>query len=216
MIALIINFNRLLLPAATADWCAKHGLDPVFVDNHSDYPPLLEYYYHCPYDVYRLKENRGHKVIASLNLKKTFKITGSYIATDPDLDLSGVPDDFLDVLKHGLKKYPDFRKCGFSLEINDLPDTKEGNFIRNSVEPSYWQKPLNNLYFDAPVDTTFALYRREDYGHSLVGKSIRTNRPYTVKHIPWYYTDINLLSEDEQYYYKTANSSASGKGRFGL
>ena len=44
MKVLIINFNRLLLPVKLAEFCANRGLSPVFIDNNSDYPPLLEYY----------------------------------------------------------------------------------------------------------------------------------------------------------------------------
>lgn len=212
MITFIINYNRLTLSKNVADWCAAHGLTPIFIDNHSDYGALLEYYYNCPYQVYRLKENRGHRVISSLDLKKLFGVTGRYIITDPDLDLTGVPDDFLNVMNDGLNLYPSFSKCGLSLEINDLPDSPEGKFIRSHAEPTYWLRPLSPLYFDAPVDTTFVLYRREFRQH-FVTRSMRTNRPYTAKHIPWYYTDMSALPEDEQYYFKTANNSCSGKRR---
>lgn len=212
MKVLIINYNRLILPKNTADWCAAHDLDPVLIDNNSDYPPLLEYYANCPYEVLRLKENRGHQVVSTLDLKKELGIYERYIVTDPDLDFTGIPDDFLDVLDQGLDKYPSVRKCGFSLEINDLPDSPEGKYIRGAHELSYWRLPLDNMYFDALIDTTFALYRTA-YNYHSIKQSIRTNRPYTARHIPWYYTDISLLPEDEQYYYKTANASASGKKR---
>jgi hypothetical protein len=211
----IINYNRLTLSKNTADWCAKHGLEPIFIDNHSDYLPLLKYYMNCPYEVYRLAENRGHRVISTLNLNTLFGVTGMYIVTDPDLDFTGVPDDFLTVMREGLEKYPFARKCGLSLEINDLPNSVEGNFIRSHAEPTYWRKPLDNMYFNAPVDTTFVLYRTE-YSQHFVGKSIRTNRPYTARHLPWYYTDLSLLPKDEQYYWKTANGSSSGKERLVL
>jgi hypothetical protein len=41
MIALIINYNRLTLPVTMADWLSKRNIEPVIVDNNSDYPPLL-------------------------------------------------------------------------------------------------------------------------------------------------------------------------------
>jgi hypothetical protein len=70
---------------------------------------------------------------------------------------------------------------------------------------------MYSQYFLAPTDTTFALYRKGviNYSHS----AIRTNRPYTCKHIPWYYTDFNLLNEEEKYYFRNANDSSSGKKR---
>lgn len=212
MKVLIINFNRLTLPVKLAEWCAARGCEPVFIDNNSTYPPLLEYYERCPFTVMKLSVNFGHTVCWQYPVLKMLDIKERFIMTDPDLDLSGVPDDFLSVMNAGLEKYPRYDKCGLSLEINDLPDNPEGNFIRTGPERPYWEKPLDKQYFHADTDTTFALYRYPlgNYGHS----AIRTNRPYTARHIPWYYTDVNLLPEDEQYYYMTASRSCTHKDRF--
>lgn len=214
MIALIINFNRLTLTINTAQWCESHGLTPIIIDNDSDYIPLLDYYNHTPYQVLRLSQNYGHTVLWNYPVLDKLGIKERFIYTDPDLDFTGVPGDFLDVMNQGLDKYP-VSKCGLSLEINDLPDDKEGNFIRTGPEAPYWKKPLDDLYFDADTDTTFALYRYPlgEYSHSAV----RTNRPYTVKHLPWYYRDLSVLSEDEQNYYKTASPVfSSGLKRLNL
>jgi hypothetical protein len=211
MKAFIINYNRLTLPKNMARWLFERGCEPIFIDNHSDYPPLLEYYDKCPFSVIYLKQNYGHKVFWDCELYKILKSNERYILTDPDLDLMGIPDDFLKVLNEGLNKYPRFNKCGFSLEIDDLPPTPEGDLIRTKVEPRYWRKALDPLYFNAPIDTTFALYR--EGANSYFHPALRTNRPYTAKHLPWYYYHLSELSEDEQYYYKTANGSASGKLR---
>ena len=110
----------------------------------------------------------------------------------------------------GLNRYPNVDKCGLSLEINDLPDSTEGKFIRLR-EANYWEHPLDDKYFEACTDTTFALYRAgvNHYSYS----AIRTNRPYTCKHIPWYYLDFESLSEEDKYYFNSANSSSSGKIR---
>lgn len=209
MKALIINFNRLTLPAALADWCAAHGLEPVLVDNASTYPPLLEYYHRCPYLVMHLNRNYGHKVawIPEASVLQRLNIEGRYIVTDPDLDLTGVPADFLEVMNEGLNKYKGFDKCGLSLEINDLPDNAAIQAMAQNCEARYWQKPLDKQYYYAPTDTTFALYREgvNLYSHS----AIRTNRPYTARHVPWYYSYVESLPEDEQYYFKTAGKSCT-------
>lgn len=214
MKALIINYNRLSLPSTLANWCYENGLEPIFIDNNSDYQPLLEYYAHlCSYKIVRLKKNFGHTVVWHPEFRETLdKLVGNerYIVTDPDLDCRLIPSDFLDVLNVGLDIYKKYDKCGFSLEINDLPDSKEGAFIRLH-EVRYWTKPLGKKYFDSPIDTTFALYREgvREYNHN----GIRTNRPYTAKHISWYYTSVNDMAEDERNYFNTANESASGKKR---
>lgn len=207
MKAFIINFNRLTYLKGMVEWCLAHGLEPVVVDNHSDYPLLLEYYDSNPCEVIRLHGNYGHKVLWTGLVPLP---EGRYIITDPDLDMSGVPDDFLQVLNMGLDRYPDMPKCGLSLELNDLPDTPEGNFARQ-WESQFWRDPLDELFFNSPVDTTFALYREGHFGYTILG--IRANRPYTARHYSWYYTDFNLIPEDEQHYYRTANDSASGRDR---
>jgi hypothetical protein len=211
MKALIINYNRLTLTRNLADWCAAHGLDVVIIDNGSDYPPLLDYYANTPHMVHRLPANYGHTVVWLLGLEKLYAQGERYIVTDPDLDLAGVPPDFLQVLHTGLDRYRGVDKCGLSLEVNDLPDTPEAHLVRTQYEVRYWQHPLDPMYFQADTDTTFALYRENvhHYGHSAV----RTNRPYTARHLPWYYVNLASLPTDEQHYFTTANDSSSGKKR---
>jgi len=206
MKALIINFNRLTLTVNTADWCAGHGIEPIIIDNSSNYIPLLDYYNYTPYRVLRLSKNYGHKVLWDYPVLQKLGIKERFIYTDPDLDYTGIPDDFLKILNEGLDKYP-VSKCGFSLEINDLPDDAEGNFIKNGPEAPYWQKPLDDMYFDALTDTTFAMYRYPLGAFSY--SAVRTNRPYTARHIPWYYRDYESLPDDEKYYQKTADREIS-------
>ena len=195
------------------DWLALRGIEPVFIDNGSDYKPLLDYYKTTPYQVIQLNVNHGHTCvwIPELKIFERLGIKDRYIVSDPDLDLTSVPDDFLSVMNEGLNKYPHYSKCGLSLEINDLPPTEEGYFIRYRCEAQYWKDPLDNMYFRAATDTTIALYREDcrEYTHS----AIRTNRPYTARHLPWYYTDFKLLSEEEQNYFRSASDSSSGKKR---
>jgi hypothetical protein len=214
MKVLIINFNRVTLPAALADWVAARGCEAVFVDNSSYYPPLLEYYKTTPHQVVKLDRNYGHTVLWQAGMRHILRsLVGDdrYIVTDPDLDLAGVPDDFLQVLNRGLDVYATYDKCGLSLEINDLPDNAEGQLVRTRYERKYWMRPLDDMYYHADTDTTFALYREGvvEYNHN----AIRTNRPYTARHVPWYYLNLRDIPEDEQYYFRTANGSSSGKQR---
>lgn len=199
--ALIINFNRISLPVKLALWCANHGLEPVFIDNNSDYPPLLKYYHsRCPFTVMHMNKNYGHTVVwnPETTIFQRLGITGPYIVTDPDLDLSGIPDDFLSVLEAGLIKYPQFDKCGFSLEINNIKN--QGTI---DWETPFWQHPLDDMYFNAAIDTTFALYKTPVFSYN----AIRTNRPYTAVHVPWMFSDLSELPEDEQYYFNTQNEN---------
>lgn len=207
MKALIITYNRLNLPVNMAGFLYSHGIDPIFIDNNSDYPPLLEYYRNTKYQVVHMDKNYNYRVVWEQGILDRLGITGNYIVTDPDLDLSSIPDDFLSVLEEGLRRYPQFDKCGFSLEINDLPPT---DFNPAGYEKQFWQHPLDEMYFRAAIDTTFALYKVPYHSYN----ALRTNRPYTAKHMPWYYFDFEDMPEDEQYYFKTCKESHSMGGVF--
>jgi len=202
MKVLIINYNRLTLPKNIADYVAECGLEPVFIDNNSTYGPLLEYYENCPHEVVRLNQNYGHKVVWDADILNRLEIEGEYIVTDPDLNISHIPKDFLEVLQEGLNRFPKYEKCGFSLRISDLPNTPMGHFI-NTTERGYWARPLDNMYFDANTDTTFCLYRTRVKSFN----SLRTNEPYSAIHVPWYYGRIADLPEDEQYYFRSIGTS---------
>jgi hypothetical protein len=192
---LIINYQRITLPMKLAAFVHNHGIEPVIIDNNSDYPPLLEFYdTRCPYKVVRMDDNYGHLVVWKKNLLKHLGITGRYIVTDPDLDLSLIPGDWLSVMEAGLRKYPQFDKCGFSLEINDLKNQPTIDW-----ENKFWQYPIDDRYFIAQIDTTFALYNKPEFCLD----ALRTNRPYTAKHLPWYWDQVRDLPPDEQHYYNT-------------
>lgn len=202
--AFIINYNRIDITRVLADKLYALGCEPIIVDNNSDYQPLLDYYENnCPWMVFRMKENYGYKVV----WEHLFPMVGypeqRYIVTDSDLNIDEVPANMLDVLNEGLDRY-NVDKCGLSLEINDLPDTPIARAVIK-WESQFWANKLDDMYYNAITDTTLALYRKGVVNNSL--SAIRTNRPYTAKHLPWYYTDINELPEDEQNYIKTTKTS---------
>jgi hypothetical protein len=203
--AFIINYNRLTLMSDLALRLCGLGLEPIIVDNDSDYQPLLDYYENnCPWVVFRMKENYGYKVV----WEHLFPMIGypnqRYVVTDSDLCLDMIPNNMMEVLNEGLDRYWMVDKCGLSLEINDLPDTPMAKAVIE-WESQFWTNPLDEMYYHAITDTTLALYRETVKKHSL--NAIRTNRPYTAKHLPWYYTDINELPEDEQNYIRTTKTS---------
>jgi len=192
----IINFNRLTWPKAMADWIATIA-NPVFIDNASTYPPLLEYYKSCPYDVIQLRRNLGRLAPWKAH------VTGSdryYAVTDPDLDLSGIPYDVFDVLTEGLVRYPEAMKAGVSLRIDDLPDTELSKKVIE-WESKWWAKPLNTIWYDADVDTTLAVYDRERGDPTQTNRAVRSAPPYCARHLPWY---GQYNGEEESYYSKTA------------
>ena len=201
--AFIVNYNRLHLPIAMANYLADNdtGVDPIIIDNNSDYPPLLEYYKNCKHKVERMHLNYGNCALFTTGLLDKYNLKGNFILTDPDLDISSIPTDFLQVLQAGLDKYLWADKCGFSLEIKDLLN----NELTEEVlkwEIGNWGNRLDNMYYKAAIDTTFALFRTRM--HSF--ECLRTERPYTAKHMPWYWTKENI-PEDERYYINSISAN---------
>lgn len=198
-------------PKAMAEWIDQiPEIRPIFVDNASTYPPLLDYYKTCPFEVIKISENLGYQSVWIANLIEP-RTDDLYIVTDPDLDLSGVPKDFVNYLKDGLAAHPIVAKVGFSLEINDIP---EGTVFPNWVfedQKTFWETPLGDGWYDAPIDTTFALYSNQRGFPSCPWPFLRAHRavrPYTARHLPFYLTPTNI-PEEYKYYIEHSSDAAS-------
>ena len=201
-------FNRLTLPKKMAEFLSDNGCEVVMIDNNSTYAPLLEWYSKCPYKVYRLKENLGHKCLYTSGILDDHKDRYYYL-TDHDLDLSEVPSDFQEVLMKGFQN-PEIIKSGLSLKIDDLPNNSYANIARE-WETKYWERPQDsNGFYRSEVDTTFALYDREREYSGFPEtddffRAVRSPYPYTARHIPWYNTPENI-TEEEMYYIKSTGT----------
>lgn len=205
---IINNFNRLAYPLALIAWLERAGMTQIIIiDNDSTYPPLLEYYKTCPHRVVLLGKNWGYLALWQSGIFKEFS-NSFYVYTDPDLlPIEDCPHDFMDVFLQLLAENADVKKVGFSLKIDDLPPyfTKREEII--AIESKYWQKKRSVLAYDAPIDTTFALYRPGAKGDHRA-KGLRTVFPYLARHLPWY-LDPDNLPEEEIYYKKTASDSST-------
>ena len=203
----VIMFNRLTWPRLMAEYLSDTGCEVILVDNASTYPPLLEWYESCPYKVYRLKENRGHMAVWSSGIVNEYP-DQYYVVTDPDLDLSGVPRDYLDVLMKGLLGNSEVTKVGLSLMIDDLPtNTFTAQILEK--EGKYWQA-IRDLYgfYVAGVDTTFAVYDRERGLNERFYWALRSPEPYVARHLPWYLTRENLTIEELFYLVRATDVSS--------
>jgi hypothetical protein len=131
-----------------------------------------------------------------------------YAVTDPDLDLSGVPRDYLDVLMRGLTGNSEVIKAGLSLRIDDLPTNAFTAQILVKEE-KYWQadRDLNGFYV-AGIDTTFAIYDRERLLNQKFYWSLRSPEPYVARHLPWYLTRENLTIEELFYLVRATDVSS--------
>ncbi len=218
----IINFNLLHSTKAMVEYLNTiPDIEVIVIDNHSDYEPTLEWYESNPCIIEKMPVQYGNAVLwTSPHAVEHFEkpeffekydlYNRPYLVTDPDLDLSGVPKDFLDVMKEGIRRHPTVQRAeglkqmltiGLSLEITGLPDT---DIARQAIglEQMNWTGWLDELYCLAPVDTTMGYYvgkRKEDRDFNA---ALRINRPYTAKHIPWYFEKGNI-PDDFQHYLRT-------------
>ena len=122
--------------------------------------------------------------------------------TDSDLFIhQDCPNDFLKKFNEILKKYKKCYKVGFSLVIDDLPDhyNQKDNVIK--WESQFYENEIVNGLYLAPIDTTFALYRPFSRRGKRDGSDfmIRTGKPYSCFHMPWY-SNSNNLDEEELFY----------------
>lgn len=201
---IINNRNRLFYLKQQIQSLEERGYTNIFIiDNASTYPPLLEYYTkECPYKIYRLDRNLGHLALWQSGLIKYFR-KEYFVYTDPDvIPIENCPNDFMEKFLSIMEKYPLLEKVGFSLKIDDLPDTFAKKDTVIDWEKQFWKKRIagNPPLYKAAIDTTFALYKPYYLvGGNLRSPHIRVGEPYQAKHMPWY-NDSTHISEEELYY----------------
>ncbi|NBX97781.1 hypothetical protein EBQ81_02860 [bacterium] len=191
-------------------WCEDEGLKNIyFIDNASTYPALLEYFNKTKYEVIKLSENIGHTSPWVSGATQAFANNKPFIVTDPDVlpinDSHGAIKLFCDLLT----KYPERRKVGFGLKIDDLPDSYELKDYVIAWEKQFWVSRVEDDVFDAEIDTTFAVYRQNS--PYILGPGLRTGGKYVARHEPWY-LDSKKLSAEVAYYRLHANKSVGSWG----
>lgn len=210
---IIINFNQLHYFKLLIESLQNRGyLNIIVIDNNSTYSPLLEYYNTIEMDVviHRLETNDGHLVFWKQQdlVKKYTK--GYYVVTDADIvPVTECPDNFLETFIKLLDNAYDRTKVGFSLRLSNLPAYNPQKKNIKDWESQFWKTKIHPLAYKAEIDTTFALYRpRYTYKKKNFTKAWRTDFPLQAIHGGWY-INPNDLTEEQRYYQKTANTSAS-------
>lgn len=205
---IINNYNRLYYLKLLIESLESRGYYNIHIlDNLSTYPPLLEYYKTCKYNVIRLSENLGYCAIWRSKVYDQFK-HNYYVYTDSDMQIDpNCPDDFMEKFMRIMNRKFYAQKVGFSLRIDDLPDTFANKNKVIEWEKKYWANEEIPGAYRANIDTTFALYRPYCFGAaSNVKLMYRTDFPYVIKHLPWY-IDSSNLTEEESFYVRSLKKS---------
>ncbi|MDA8874520.1 glycosyltransferase family 2 protein [Winogradskyella sp.] len=210
---IINNFNQLFYLKQLIESLQKRGYAYIVIlDNNSSYKPLLDYYKSIEeaVKIHRLSSNYGHLSFWKQRELVEKYTKGYYVLTDPDIvPLAECPDDFLKTMVKLLDKAYDRTKVGFSLKLDDIPDSNPQAQTIKNWEAQFWIAKIYPQAYKAEIDTTFALYRPGyTYKKQNFTKAWRTDYPLQAIHGGWYINPANLTDE-QIYYQKTANESAS-------
>jgi hypothetical protein len=175
-------------------------LNIIILDNDSTYEPLMSYYKTCPYRVVRLNKNMGYMALQNCELWPEIR-KDYFVYTDPDVVPSNdCPNDFMQVFFDALISNRLCMKVGFSLKIDDLPDYYKQKNQVIEWESQFYESKLNSAFYNAKIDTTFALHRPwSNIGHKGLYKHLRSAYPYEAKHLPWYEDSLNPTIENSFY-----------------
>lgn len=198
--AVIVNRNLLTTLKNTVEFLSKEPrVEVIIYDQQSTYPPLLEYY--KTQNVLYNNDNGGpYSVWGIPNINKDY-----YIVADSDCIYDGVPEDWLDKMLESLV-VRDINKVGFSLRIDDLPNNKLTQQVKNH-ESQFWLKKCQFGWI-SDIDTTFALYRPHS---GFKYNAVRLPEPYTIRHAPWYLDET--MSDEWKYYLEHANNVSTWGAR---
>jgi hypothetical protein len=181
----------------------------IILDNASTNRELFQWYKSCPYKVLFL-DNIGHKAPWTSGILK-YIANDYYVVTDPDLDIDDLPVDTLSKMIKVLQNKPDLGKVGLSLRTDDVPSNSPYYLHVNTYEKNMQSKlSEDGDYYEAPVDTTFALYDKRIL-NSYEVSGVRLPRPYEAKHNPWYLIDGHNNVEFIEYLKKADSKFSSYK-----
>lgn len=201
----IISKNRLDCLRQLIDWLEMAGHANIHIlDNHSTYPPLLQYLDRLSHSVHRYDHDYGHLVLWKSGFFESVINSQPFIVTDPDIvPVKTCPADAVALFGNILNRFPSVAKVGFSLKINDIPDCYPLKKTAVEWEQRFWTKPIcydRLTLYEAPIDTTFALYRKAIRpGTDEFWSGLRTGPPYQARHLSWY-LNPKKLNEEERFY----------------
>jgi len=203
---IIITVRDRLTPLKLlVEWLETVGQTNIwFCDNASTYPPLLRYLETTKYKVIHNNMNLGHRGPWLSGLVTELGEDSAFVVTDPDVvPVDTCPHDALDYFHSTLHAHPHIDKVGFSLRIDDLPDHYAHRDDVILWESQFWKDIHSSGFFNAEIDTTFALYRAGENHQN--NRALRSPLPYIANHLPWY-QNSQSPTEEHSFYVEHADS----------
>jgi hypothetical protein len=190
------------------------------VDNASSFPLALDYLRELEaggFEVIRLERNFGpHEIFApeaGIDWPEVFALTDPDLQFHPDMPAT-FRQDLLEVAAAcGVWK------CGCALSLEDSKLFRDfdyhGNLSIAEWEGRFWSSPLSvpslqsklerwgASVYDAPVDTTFAVYVKSRARESFLD-GVRVAGVFACRHLPWYrqefFADSRPNREESDFY----------------
>ena len=223
---IIPNFNQVTYLLNMINWWLWYQprSEVYVIDNgsnlHDDLYQRIVELYHGQVNVIRRSENNCVENLRSI-LKENPLLNELeyYVISDPDImPLPDTPPNFLEIFKHAIDKLG-YHHAGFGLKTDDIPEWLEGRANMLHDEMSLLTKPVsinfegrNYRGFKAPIDTTFALYKKSNGGWSNPQTSQAWDnslRLFHAYHLPWY-LHPDHLNEEMKNYFSTAKYRVPG------
>lgn len=213
---IIINFNQLFYLKQLVDFLVRRNFkNIIIIDNKSTYPPLLSYYEEIKnrVTIEHMKENYGHAVFFKNKDLQSKYGKGFFVITDADIiPNENLPENFMSqMLSHLISNWRGITKVGFALGIDDIPNENVFKEKILSWEKKFWENKFAENIYIAALDTTFALYKPnypQKYDQISYLDAHRFAGDCTSKHGGWY-IDQNNLTEEQEFFVKTASRSSS-------
>lgn len=196
-------WNRFTWAIPLCEDFAKAGLNVILIDNNSTFPPCVEWLKNCPYKVHHMEKNEAPWAFFTTDLYHQY--TDRYfMISDSDQSITGIPDDWIEVLMKGLEETEDgVWKSGLSQRIDDLPDNPYAREIYE-YEKNFYTNVNRFGYYKVAMDLGIAIYDRERRGNNPIREkdwynAVRSPLPYASQHRDWYLTPDQFREEDIYY-----------------
>lgn len=222
-VPLVINtFNQLTYLRGMVEQFRAAGFrNLVVIDNGSRWPPLLAYLDQLARSgeaiVIYYGENRGPHHFFLQGLYRHLFDAAPLLYSDPDLRLRSIAPDFLSRLLDISHQYR-CCKVGSALTVPDAAGMKPGLVFRHpdgsehalvDWERQFWQHPLGDGLYNAPIDTTLHLFNPAYYrpGDPLITGIRVAGDGFEARHLPWFADDP--MPADELAHYRSLSRHSS-------